>query len=78
MLHRPPSRRSTPAARQRQAATQARWRARKRDGEIVVKVVTRPCDRDKLVRGRYLAPSCRDDRESIGKGIARLLDLMTT
>jgi hypothetical protein len=62
----------------RQAATQARWRARVRNGEIVVKVVTRPCDRAKLVAVGYVEPRRRNDRESVGKGIARLLDLMTT
>jgi hypothetical protein len=65
-----------PAARQ--AATQARWRARVRNGEIVVKVVTRPSDRAKLVAVGYVEPRRRNDRDSVGKGIARLLDLMTT
>jgi hypothetical protein len=70
MLHRPP--RSTPAA------TQARWRARRAKGELVVPVTVRPCDRSKLVQAGYLASSRRDHRLSIAEGIARLLDLMET
>ena len=33
----------------RRAATQARWRGQVRRREIVVRVTTRPCDREKLV-----------------------------
>jgi len=44
----------------------ARWRGRVRRREIVVRVTTRPCDREKLVAAGYVAPAHRDDRESIG------------
>jgi hypothetical protein len=67
MLHRPPSRRSTPAVRK------ARYRKRLRGGRVCV-MVEIDCDLvDWLTRMRWLDHRNADDRAAIGAAIERLL-----
>jgi hypothetical protein len=65
-----------PAKRQRSAAAQARWRARRRRGELLVRVVTAADDRRKLAELGYLTESQKADRHEVGAAIGRLLTLM--
>jgi hypothetical protein len=69
---------SPPAKRRRSAASQARWRARVRNGELMAPVIVTAQHREKLTALGYLDPARESDRHALAAAIAKALDLIET